>query len=378
MSDFTTLYRESLRSQLELGSRLDPLLIEKISAQIRAAGVSKLNLPKLHERYLVVDLLPNYDSKKRNSMIRTAGKFFAAVIAGSGFEMPSAGSAIRLRNTIKSLSNRTVELATSNKNLSDQIIKRKKAELALRGSEKKLQNLLSQSELFKEQLRGLSRQILSVQEEERKKISRELHDVVAQALLGINVRLTALRKEAGINTKDLDGNILRTQKMITKSANIVHQFARELRPAVLDDLGLIPALQSFIKQFSARTGLLIHLHVFEGVEKLNFAKRTVLYRVAQEALTNVCQHARASRVEITISRELKHVRMIVSDDGRSFQVNRVINTSGNKRLGLLGMRERVEMVGGTFEIQSEVGKGTKVIANIPVGKATEKKFVSKP
>lgn len=371
-SDFTKLYRESLRTQLEFGSRLDPVLIEKISAHIRAAGVSKLNLPKLHERYLVVDILPNYESKKRTAMIRTAGKFFAAVIAGSGFDKPGASDAVRLRNTIKSLSNRTVELAVSNKNLSEQIIQRKKAESALRRSEEKLKKLLNQSELLKEQLRGLSRQMLSVQEEERKKISRELHDVVAQALLGINVCLAALRKEAIINIKDLDVNILRTQKLITKSANVVHQFARELRPAVLDDLGLIPALQSLIKQFSARTGLHIHLHVFEGVERLNFAKRTVLYRVVQEALTNVSQHAHASRVDITISREVRHVKLIVSDDGRSFQIDRVINSRGTKRLGLLGMRERVEMVGGSFEIQSEVGKGTKIIANIPTGKAGEK------
>lgn len=371
-SDFTKLYRESLLTQLEFGSRLDPVLIEKISAHIRAAGVSKLNLPKLHERYLVADILPKYESKKRAAMIRTAGKFFAAVIAGSGFDKPGASDAVRLRNTIKSLSNRTVELAVSNKNLSEQIIQRKKAESALRRSEERLKKLLSQSELLKQQLRGLSRQMLSVQEEERKKISRELHDVVAQALLGINVCLAALRKEAMINIKDLDVNILRTQKLITKSANVVHQFARELRPAVLDDLGLIPALQSLIKQFSARTGLRIHLHVFEGVERLNFAKRTVLYRVTQEALTNASQHARASRVDITISREVRHVKLIVSDDGRSFQIDRVINSRGTKRLGLLGMRERVEMVGGSFEIQSEVGKGTKIIANIPTGKAGEK------
>jgi len=377
-SDFAELYQEALRSQLEIGARLNPVLIEKISSQIRAAGVSKLNLPKLHERYLVVDLLPNYESKKRTALIRTAGKFFAAVIAGSGAEKSGVTDTTRLHKTIKLLSARTVELAASNRNLSHEIIQRKKAETASRKSEMALLKSLQQSDLLKDQLRGLSRQILSVQEEERKKISRELHDVVAQALLGINVRLATLRREMSIHSKDLDGNILRTQKMIMKSANMVHQFARELRPAVLDDLGLIPALQAFMKQFTTRTGLRIHLHVFEGVEKINSAKRTVLYRVAQEALSNVFKHAKASRVDVTISKELNHVKMVVSDDGQSFQIDRIMKTRGNKRLGLLGMRERLEMVGGSFEVDSKEGMGTKIIACIPVNKTTQKRLLKDP
>jgi signal transduction histidine kinase len=108
-------------------------------------------------------------------------------------------------------------------------------------AQKKRASLLAvagKSERLQEQLRRLSRQILSAQEEERKKISRELHDVIAQTLTGINIRLAALKKEAAVNTKGLDRNIARTQRLVEKSVNIVHQFARELRPAVLDDLGL--------------------------------------------------------------------------------------------------------------------------------------------
>ncbi len=115
--------------------------------------------------------------------------------------------------------------------------------------------MLEQSDHLQEQLRRLSRQILSAQEDERKKISRELHDVIAQTLTGINVRLATLKKEAALNTKGLDRNIARTQRLVEKSVDIVHQFARELRPAVLDDLGLIPALHSFVKIFSKRTGI---------------------------------------------------------------------------------------------------------------------------
>lgn len=154
-----------------------------------------------------------------------------------------------------------------------------------------------------------------------------------------------------------------------KSVDIVHQFARELRPAVLDDLGLIPALHSFVKIFSKRTRILVHLKAFAEVEQLAIAKRTVLFRVAQEALTNVARHAQASRVEVSIQKLPDSVCMKIKDDGKSFQVDRVLHRKGSKRLGLLGMRERLEMVGGHFGVESVQGQGTTVIAQIPLGKA---------
>jgi two-component system sensor histidine kinase DegS len=145
----------------------------------------------------------------------------------------------------------------------------------------------------------------------------------------------------------------------------VHRFARELRPAVLDDLGLIPALHSFMKNFTERTGVHTALTAFAGVEQLNMTRRTVLFRVAQEALTNVARHAQASRVEIIIQQTPNGVCMTVADDGKSFQVQRVLLARGSKRLGLLGMRERLEMVGGNFQVESEPGKGTTIAARIP-------------
>jgi two-component system sensor histidine kinase DegS len=138
-----------------------------------------------------------------------------------------------------------------------------------------------------------------------------------------------------------------------------------LRPAVLDDLGLIPALHTFIKNFTARTGVHAHLTAFAKVEKLDTAKRTVLYRVAQEALTNVARHAEASRVQLNIQKLPGAVGMEIKDDGRSFAVERVLHGKGGKRLGLLGMRERVEMVGGTFCVESAPGAGTSIRVEIP-------------
>jgi len=148
----------------------------------------------------------------------------------------------------------------------------------------------------------------------------------------------------------------------------VHRFARELRPAVLDDLGLIPALHSFLKNFTARTGVRSHLKAFAGVEELETARRTVLFRVAQEALTNVARHAKASRVEVSLQKLPDGICMKIKDDGKSFQVERTLHAKVGKSLGLLGMRERLEMVGGKLSVASAPGQGTTITAQIPFGK----------
>ena len=275
---------------------------------------------------------------------------------------------ISQRKQTEAVQSRMEVLGVSNLKLRREIVRREKVEASLKKSELHQRHLLAHSRQMQEQLRQLSRQILLTQEEERREISRELHDVIAQTLTGINVRLAALKKDAAANTKGLDRNIARTQRLVEKSVNIVHQFARELRPAVLDDLGLIPALHSYVKSFSKRTSLHVHLKVFAGVEQLENSKRTVLYRVAQEALTNVARHARASRVEVSIQKLSGAAHMEIKDDGKSFQVERVLFAKGNKQLGLLGMRERVEMVGGTFCAQSTPGQGTTIKVEIPFAK----------
>lgn len=370
---FPQLYRSALLAHLSRKSRAKPEAAEKIGSLARAAGLPVLELAKLHERLLVLDFLAGITAGKRTAIIRKAGRFFAAVIDALAASKAGTLDAARLRQTIGALSDRSVELAAANRQLDLEITRRRKVETALRKSERHGLQALEKSEALKEQLRRLSRQILTVQEDERKKISRELHDVVAQALHGINVRLATLKIEARKNTKGLERNISLTQNLVRKSTNIVHRFARELRPAALDDLGLIPALHSFMKSFTARTGIRTHLTAFEGIEKLNATKRTAVYRVAQEALTNVARHAHASRVRVTLSKEPKFIRMEVSDDGRSFQVPSLLQARGTKHLGLLGMRERVEMVGGRFEIESTPGKGTTIIACIPPGRTSVKK-----
>jgi signal transduction histidine kinase len=361
-------YQAALRTHLTAGREASLEPARGLGGQALAAGLQTLDLAKLHEQTLVEEVLPKCPADKRTALIKQAGIFFAAAITPIEKTHGSAREATeQLKKFIETLSQRTVELAASNLELSLEITQRKAAEAALLKSERHYSQLLEQSDRLQEQLRQLSRQILSAQEDERKKISRELHDVIAQTLTGINIRLATLKKEAALNTKGLDRNIALTQRMVQKSVNIVHQFALELRPAVLDDLGLIPALHSFMKHFTTRTGVRTHLTAFAEVEKVDTTRRTVLFRVAQEALTNVARHARASRADVSIQQTPDGVCMKVKDDGKAFDVERVLHGKGSKRLGLLGMRERLEMVGGRFEVLSTPGQGTTVQAQIPAG-----------
>ncbi len=256
-------------------------------------------------------------------------------------------------------------LTASNRKLKQEIIRRQAVEKTLQKSKSHQTRLLEQSRRMQDQLRNLSQQVLRAQEEERKRISRELHDVIAQTLTGINILLANLKRGAALNTRDFDRSISRTQKLVEKSVDLVHRFARELRPAVLDDLGLIPALHSFMHQFAARTGVHTRLTAFAEVERLDIGRRTVLFRVAQEALTNVARHAKASRVDVNLKKLPRLVCLEIKDDGKSFDVERVRRGNRGRRLGLLGMSERLEMVGGRLTVTSAPDQGTTILAQIP-------------
>ena len=258
-------------------------------------------------------------------------------------------------------------LTASNQKLEEEIVQRQAVEKSLKKSEQDQRRLLLQAQQMQKQLRHFSHQIITAQEDERKRISRELHDVIAQTLVGINVHLGTLTRAAEGTPKSLLVKIQRTQQLVEKAADTVHQFARELRPTVLDDVGLIPALEAHLKCFMEETGVRVALKVTAGIEARIGTRRTTLFRIAQEALTNVARHAKASTVTIAIeSLPDGTVRMEITDDGRGFEADGKSGAARNKRLGLLGMRERVEMINGTFNIDSNPGGPTTVRVEIPM------------
>jgi signal transduction histidine kinase len=363
-------YVAALRKHLKQGPRASLQPAQGLGRRAMAFGLETLDVARFHEQALITLVLPGFSPVIRERMIRRAGTFFAEVITPiektHRAALEANGQLVQLN---QSLHQRSVDLVASNRELQQEILQRKSVEESLRKSEHHYSELLEQSQLMQEQLRLLSRQLLSAQEEERKMISRELHDQIAQTLTGINVRLASLKTEAALNNKGLEKKISSTQKLVEKSVDIVHRFARELRPTVLDDLGLIPALHSFLKSFTKRTGVRASLTAFAAVEKMETAQKTVFFRVAQEALTNVARHAHSSRVEVSIQKLPDCVCMKIQDDGKSFNVDRALHANGGKRLGLLGMRERLEMVGGRFDVESAPGKGTTILARIPAGKS---------
>lgn len=358
-------YQVALRKHLRKRSALSLKVAQALGRDAASLGMETLDLARVHEHALM-EVLATYSPTSGDQVFRDAGTFFAEVITPIEKTHRTAREAnAKLSRMNETLRQRAAGLAASNRRLTAEIVHRKAAEEALRKSELHHSKLLRQSRLMQEQLRHLSRQLLFAHEEERKTISRELHDEIAQTLTGINVQLAGLTTAATLNAKELRRKVASTQRLVERSVHIVHRFARELRPSVLDDLGLIPALHSYVKTFSKRTRIRVRLRIFAGVEQLDGAKRTVLYRVVQESLTNVSRHAHASDVEISIEKATGSVRMRIKDNGKSFPVESGLHATKNKRLGLLGMRERVEMVGGIFGVESAPGQGTTVSVQIP-------------
>jgi signal transduction histidine kinase len=359
-------YRAELHKRLNGGSRGSARRADGLGRTALRDGLETLDLASIHGDVLL-ELMPDRCSGAvRARAAKTAGIFFLEVITPIERTHSAVAERYReLKESTSSLHQRTQELTSSNRKLKAEVAHRKAAELSLKESEGQHRQLLREARQMQLRLRHLSHQVLSAQEEERKEISRELHDEIVQTLTGINVQLASLKIEAGVSKKSFSKHISYTQRLVEKSVDIVHQFARDLRPTLLDDLGLIPALHAFMKGFTARTGLQVGFSTFAGIEGLNNDKRTVLYRVAQAALTNIAQHANATSVTVGIKELPEAVLMEIKDNGKSFDVTNVLDSRRNKRLGLIGMRERVEMVGGTFSVESTPGRGTTISSMLP-------------
>jgi two-component system sensor histidine kinase DegS len=250
---------------------------------------------------------------------------------------------------------RTSELAASNRRLTASVG-------LVRRANHEHQALYLESEIMQRKLRQQTRLVLTAQEDERKHISRELHDEVVQSLVGLSIELVAIGKAAPATLRK---KIAYTQRLVKKAVMEVHRFARKLRPAVLDDLGLVAALHAYCTILAREKKIRIHITAFDEIESFGDAARTVMFRVAQEALTNVVRHARATQVEISITRDTNGLRMEIADNGKSFSVEKTVSAKNSMHIGLLGMKERLEMVGGILTIVSIHGKGTTVRADIP-------------
>ena len=213
-------------------------------------------------------------------------------------------------------------------------------------------------------------QILHVQEEERKRISRELHDELGQALAAINTHLALVQRECvGDQDAELRTGIADVEKVLVGAIERMHGFARALRSAALDDLGLLPALRSYLKDYAERTGLLVRFERSAKDAPLNAEQKTALFRIAQESLANVAKHAQATEVVVTLGFAEDKMQLRIKDNGKGFAVKQQRTAVEKNRLGLLGMQERARLVNGRCIVQSAPGCGTTVMAEIPLADA---------
>lgn len=364
--DYETSLREHLRSRSDLGLGR----ARKLGVRALRLGLATLELAKIHEEASFALLASRDSGGVKSGLIRRGVIFFTEAITPIEETHRGALEANQhMKAMLATLTQRTRELTSSRSQLNGEVRRCKTAERSLRISEAATKRHLVKSQAMQGELRLLSRRLLSVQEDERKRISRELHDVVAQTLTGINIQLIALAKQSTADVKSLKRKIASTRRLVEDSVEIVHRFARDLRPTVLDDLGLVPAIRSYLKLVTQQSGLKVEFAPLMAVDELSGDHRTALYRVMQEAVTNVVRHAGASNVRVSLKMQGGLVCLEISDDGRGFSLGAQGLEKNRRRLGLLGMRERIEMVGGRFEIKSRRGKGSTVRVTIPLGDA---------
>lgn len=208
-------------------------------------------------------------------------------------------------------------------------------------------------------------QILLAQEQERRRIARELHDETSQILTSLLLSLAVL--EESIPTPTARERVAETRQLAHQTLRAVRNLSIDLRPSALDDLGLLPALRWYIKEYSAKSGLSVELATSGLRERLPPEVETAVYRIVQESLTNCARHARAQRAVITLTQIDDVVALQVQDDGCGFDVQAMLKRPWQDRgLGLAGMSERATLLDGTLEVQSELAQGTTVKALIPL------------
>jgi signal transduction histidine kinase len=210
-------------------------------------------------------------------------------------------------------------------------------------------------------MRELSQQLVATQEEERKKLSRELHDHVGQVLTALRMELGSIDRLRAPQDAPLGRAVAESRQLVDNMVRTVRDLALGLRPSMLDDLGLQPALEWHARDFTRRYGLPVDLTVIGDLSRLADPYATCVYRVVQEALTNCVRHAAATRVRVTVTGASDMLAVAVADDGVGIQPQ-----SRKRGLGLRGIEERVRDLGGSVEIQSATGDGTSLSIRIPL------------
>jgi signal transduction histidine kinase len=249
------------------------------------------------------------------------------------------------------VSERTLDLAAANASLQREIVERGRAQAARD---------------------EVARQLIIAEEQERKRVSRELHDQMGQQLTALMLGLRALKDAPGRRPEQVQA-IEQLQSIADQIGREVHQLALDLRPTALDDLGLAAALANYAEEWGRRSQIEVSFHS-HGLEDQRPSSEieTAIYRVVLEALNNVARHAQARHMSVIVERQDDQLVAIVEDDGNGFDAEAMLGTlRSQQRLGLLGMQERMAQIGGSLTVEATPGSGTTIIARVPMRRKQE-------
>ncbi len=256
---------------------------------------------------------------------------------------------IQYRNRLEELvESRTENLSQANEKLQEEIRERKNVE----------DNLKS----IKQQLRDLNNRLQNIREEEKARISRQVHDELGQSLTALKMDVVHLERRIPEDQKTLKEKAASMKQLIDSTVQCVQRISMELRPPILDAFGICEAIAWQTEEYHKRTGIEFDLNCMKDQLVLESDLSTTLFRIFQETLTNIIRHAEASRVEVSLNQVQDHLILEVKDDGKGIQKEQIENP---KSLGILGIRERVRNLGGEFCIQNNSGKGTAVTVKLP-------------
>ena len=233
---------------------------------------------------------------------------------------------------------------------------------------------LSESRLASEKMRKLTNKTINFQEDERKRVSRELHDGINQLLVSVRYKLDTAKTQFTKLPKEQNESLDKVKSIISEADDIlnsgiqeVRRISRDLRPTVLDDLGLFVALNSLVNDFSDRTKIEVTYDNNTNQESFSYEIETAFYRIVQEALTNIEKHAKsATIVNLEINQRRNYINLIISNDGIGFDKQTLEKTNPERGLGLRNMEERTELLEGFLVVNSSLDKGTTLSVNIPL------------
>lgn len=228
-----------------------------------------------------------------------------------------------------------------------------------------MENLFSKLKEIR-QIQQLGISIIKAQEEERKRVAREIHDGPAQLLANIVMRAEYILKLMEVEPHNVKGELIRLQELVRQSLQDVRKIIFDLRPMVLDDLGLVPALHRYIDDYKKQFKINIEFVFFGKQERLSPTVEVALFRVIQEALNNVKKHARANQVMVKMEQLSNKIAVLIRDDGGGFNIDSIAKSKNRECYGLINMRERTQIMHGEFKITSSPGKGTVITIVIPL------------